>query len=199
MTTKIGHKGNDLLDDYFNYTLRNARVRAGYRGEDLAKIVGVSASSINSYERMRMFPSGEVAKRIALALDRSVEELFPECLRDDICSIRQNRYRDSEDALEHAVPRNLENIESDSLDEPVNYLIANELGENVRKVLGSLDYRTGEIVKLSYGLGYDRSYKLREIGFIFKITPERVRQIEASGIRKLQQPHLAGKLIGLLD
>jgi hypothetical protein len=45
-----------------------------------------------------------------------------------------------------------------------------------------------EIVKLRYGLGDGYSYTLEEVGHIFKVTRERVRQIEAKAVRKLQQP-----------
>ena len=67
------------------------------------------------------------------------------------------------------------------------------------KVLKTLSYREREIIKLRYGLGDGYSYTLEEVGHIFKVTRERIRQIEAKAVRKLQQPSRSQELIGFLD
>ena len=69
----------------------------------------------------------------------------------------------------------------------------------IAKVLKSLSYREREIIKLRYGLGDGYSYTLEEVGHIFKVTRERIRQIEAKAVRKLQQPNRSGELVGFLD
>jgi RNA polymerase primary sigma factor len=69
----------------------------------------------------------------------------------------------------------------------------------INKVLKTLSYREREIIKLRYGLGDGYSYTLEEVGHIFKVTRERIRQIEAKAVRKLQQPSRAQELIGFLD
>jgi RNA polymerase primary sigma factor len=69
----------------------------------------------------------------------------------------------------------------------------------ISKVLKTLSYREREIIKLRYGLGDGYSYTLEEVGHIFKVTRERIRQIEAKAVRKLQQPSRSGELIGFLD
>ncbi len=67
------------------------------------------------------------------------------------------------------------------------------------KVLKTLSYREREIIKLRYGLGDGYSYTLEEVGHIFKVTRERIRQIEAKAVRKLQQPARSQELVGFLD
>ena len=67
------------------------------------------------------------------------------------------------------------------------------------KVLKTLSYREREIIKLRYGLGDGYSYTLEEVGHIFKVTRERIRQIEAKAVRKLQQPSRSQELAGFLD
>ena len=67
------------------------------------------------------------------------------------------------------------------------------------KVLKTLSYREREIIKLRYGLGDGYSYTLEEVGHIFKVTRERIRQIEAKAVRKLQQPSRSQELSGFLD
>lgn len=69
----------------------------------------------------------------------------------------------------------------------------------INKVLKTLSYREREIIKLRYGLGDGYSYTLEEVGHIFKVTRERIRQIEAKAVRKLQQPSRAAELSGFLD
>jgi RNA polymerase primary sigma factor len=69
----------------------------------------------------------------------------------------------------------------------------------ISKVLKTLSYREREIIKLRYGLGDGYSYTLEEVGHIFKVTRERIRQIEAKAVRKLQQPSRSSELIGFLD
>ena len=63
----------------------------------------------------------------------------------------------------------------------------------------TLTYREREIIKLRYGIGDGYTYTLEEVGRIFKVTRERVRQVEAKAIRKLQHPVRARKLEGFLD
>jgi len=66
-------------------------------------------------------------------------------------------------------------------------------------VLKTLSYREREIIKLRYGIGDGYTYTLEEVGRIFKVTRERVRQVEAKAIRKLQHPVRARKLEGFMD
>ena len=68
------------------------------------------------------------------------------------------------------------------------------------EVLKTLTYREREIVKLRFGIGDDGyTYTLEEIGKIFGVTRERVRQVVINAIRKLQHPMRAGKLEGFLE
>jgi RNA polymerase primary sigma factor len=73
------------------------------------------------------------------------------------------------------------------------------LRRRINKVLKTLSYREREIIKLRYGLGDGYSYTLEEVGHIFKVTRERIRQIEAKAVRKLQQPGRSQELVGFLD
>ncbi|MGD0519240.1 MAG: sigma-70 family RNA polymerase sigma factor [Thermoguttaceae bacterium] len=73
------------------------------------------------------------------------------------------------------------------------------LRNRIAKVLKTLSYREREIIKLRYGLGDGYSYTLEEVGHIFKVTRERIRQIEAKAVRKLQQPCRSQDLVGFLD
>ena len=73
------------------------------------------------------------------------------------------------------------------------------LRQRLELVLKTLTYREREIIKLRYGIGDGYTYTLEEVGRIFKVTRERVRQVEAKAIRKLQHPVRSRKLKGFVD
>ena len=82
---------------------------------------------------------------------------------------------------------------------PVNAATQEMLKDKIDTVLKTLTYREREIIKLRYGLGDGYTYTLEEVGRIFKVTRERVRQIEAKAVRKLQHPVRSKQLKGFLD
>ncbi len=90
-------------------------------------------------------------------------------------------------------------IEDDDIESPVNTATQEMLKDKIEHVLKTLTYREREIIKLRYGLGDGYTYTLEEVGRIFKVTRERVRQIEAKAVRKLQHPVRAKQLKGFLD
>lgn len=90
-------------------------------------------------------------------------------------------------------------IEDATAESPVSTATNEMLKERIEQVLKSLTYREREIIKLRYGIGDGYTYTLEEVGKIFKVTRERVRQVEAKAIRKLQHPVRARKLEGFLD
>ncbi len=90
-------------------------------------------------------------------------------------------------------------IEDDAIDSPVSTATQSMLKDRIEAILRTLSYREREIVKLRYGIGDGYTYTLEEVGRIFKVTRERVRQVEAKAIRKLQHPVRARKLEGFLD
>ncbi|MDB4637475.1 MAG: sigma-70 family RNA polymerase sigma factor [Planctomycetaceae bacterium] len=73
------------------------------------------------------------------------------------------------------------------------------LKEKIQHVLKSLTYREREIIKLRYGLGDGFSYTLEETGRIFKVTRERIRQIESKALKKLQHETRSKHLAGFVD
>ncbi|NUN48461.1 MAG: RNA polymerase sigma factor RpoD [Candidatus Brocadiae bacterium] len=90
-------------------------------------------------------------------------------------------------------------IEDETAESPVNAATYEMLKEKIEAVLQTLSFREREIIKLRYGIGTGYTYTLEEVGRIFKVTRERVRQIEAKAVRKLQHPIRARKLEGFLD
>lgn len=79
-------------------------------------------------------------------------------------------------------------IESDG-ETPDDQVAKNLLREDLESVLGTLSPRERDVLKLRYGLDDGRMKTLEEIGQIFNVTRERIRQIEAKALRKLRHPN----------
>ncbi len=73
------------------------------------------------------------------------------------------------------------------------------LKEQLMEVLGTLNEREREVLKLRYGLDGGRTRTLEEVGQAFEVTRERIRQIEAKALRKLRHPTRSKKLKDYLD
>jgi RNA polymerase primary sigma factor len=90
-------------------------------------------------------------------------------------------------------------IEDGGLPRPEKAASNELLREKIEALLKTLTYREREIIRLRYGLGDGYTYTLEEVGRIFKVTRERVRQIEAKAVKKLQHPVRSQQLEGFFD
>lgn len=90
-------------------------------------------------------------------------------------------------------------IEDDGTERPDKAASHELLRQRIEALLKTLTYREREIIRLRYGLGDGCTYTLEEVGRIFKVTRERVRQIEAKAVRKLQHPVRSQQLAGFLE
>jgi len=89
-------------------------------------------------------------------------------------------------------------IEDGDHDNPVKTAGNGILRQSIDDLLKTLTFREREIIRLRYGLVDGYSYTLEEVGRIFKVTRERVRQIEAKAVKKLQSPNRSDRLAGFL-
>ena len=89
-------------------------------------------------------------------------------------------------------------IEDSGTENPMRLANNGILRDQIERLLNTLTYREREIIRLRYGLGDGYTYTLEEVGRIFKVTRERVRQIEAKAVRKLQNPVRSQQLEGFL-
>lgn len=89
-------------------------------------------------------------------------------------------------------------IEDGDSHNPVRSAASSILRGKIDELLKTLTYREREIIRLRYGLVDGYSYTLEECGRIFKVTRERVRQIEAKAVAKLQSPSRSDRLAAFL-
>jgi RNA polymerase primary sigma factor len=90
-------------------------------------------------------------------------------------------------------------IEDNGTQSPLSAAGQGMLRDKIENLLKTLTFREREIIRLRYGLGDGYTYTLEEVGRIFRVTRERVRQIEAKAVRKLQHPVRSKQLEGFLE
>ena len=89
-------------------------------------------------------------------------------------------------------------IEDKREESPMERINCEAIRERLNDLLFDLSYREREIIRLRYGLANGHLYTLEEVGQFFELTRERVRQIEAKAIRKLQHPTRYEKLADVM-
>ena len=77
---------------------------------------------------------------------------------------------------------------------PTDNVIDNNLQEKIKKLLSTLTPREETVIRLRYGIDDHKPKTLEEVGLIFNVTRERIRQIEAKALRKLRHPSRAKTL-----
>ena len=82
---------------------------------------------------------------------------------------------------------------------PLDSAMDGNLREHTAEVLKTLTPREEQIVRMRFGIGEDPKRTLEEVGRSFNVTRERIRQIEATAMRKLRDPSRADRLETLLD
>ena len=83
--------------------------------------------------------------------------------------------------------------------QPIDDTIKKLLKEQIKEILSSLTPREQKVLQLRFGLEDGRSRTLEEIGLLFDVTRERIRQIEAKALRKMRHSSRSGKLRDYLE
>jgi RNA polymerase primary sigma factor len=90
-------------------------------------------------------------------------------------------------------------VEDDAQSDPMNALLQRNIHEIVREMLDSLKPNEARILRMRFGIDLSTDHTLEEIGQVFGVTRERIRQIEAKAMGKLNHPSRSAKLRDLLD
>ena len=90
-------------------------------------------------------------------------------------------------------------IEDKNIQLPLDAAIQSNLREATTGVLSTLTPREERVLRMRFGIGMNTDHTLEEVGQQFSVTRERIRQIEAKGLRKLKHPSRSRKLRSFLD
>ena len=107
-------------------------------------------------------------------------------------------------SLDTPVGEDSENVYGDMIEDtrqvdPMVEISRSDLRRILEDILSALSERERQIIRLRYGFVDGYNYTLEEVGKIFEVTRERVRQIEANAVRKLQHPMRAKLLYPFLE
>lgn len=155
--------------------------------EVMHKVVRASKVLVQEYGRE---PSAdEIAERLSLPAEK-VKSVYK--VAQETISLDRPIGEDEETHLGDF----LEDVKETS---PAHSAALAMLQDRLNHVIGSLSKREQKVLQLRFGLDNECPRTLEEVGLIFNVTRERVRQIEAKALRKLRHPTRAKKLKGFLE
>jgi len=195
---KYEHRRGYKFSTYATWWIRQAITRAI---ADHARTIRIPVHMIETMSRLRT--AGKVLHQ-KLGREPTIEEIAEEAEMSIEEARRVLKISKHPISLDRPIGESEDSyfgdfIEDNTVDSPVASATQEMLKDRIDVVLKTLSYREREIIKLRYGIGDGYTYTLEEVGRIFKVTRERVRQVEAKAIRKLQHPVRSRKLEGFMD
>jgi len=130
----------------------------------------------------------DISKRIELPVDK-VKQL--KAISRDPVSLDMPVGRDGESALGDL-------LEDRWAGSPIDTVYSNNFRTEVAEVLKTLTPKEERVIRLRFGIGYEREHTLEEIGQQLDVSRERIRQIAARALQQLQAPERTGRLRALL-
>jgi RNA polymerase primary sigma factor len=195
---KFEHARGFKFSTYATWWIRQAITRAI---ADQSRTIRVPVHMIDSMSRVRIVTQHLVQQK---GREPSVEETAEAAgmsIDEAGCIIQISRQPLSLDQPvgDHDDSYFGEFLEDHRDDDPLYHVHYDTLKHRISEVLEVLNYREREILRLRYGLVDGYAYTLEEVGRIFSVTRERVRQIESKAVRKLQQPYRARSLASFVE
>jgi RNA polymerase primary sigma factor len=195
---KFEYKRGYKFSTYATWWIRQAITRAI---ADQSRTIRLPVHMIDTMGKVRLVTAEFVQKYGREPNPEEVAERASLTLEDARCILKMCRQPLS---LDQPVGDHDDNffgefLEEQRDDDPLYDTNMEALKQQLDHVMNDLSYREREIIRLRYGLTDGYSYTLEEVGKIFSVTRERVRQIESKAVRKLQQPYRTRSLAGFLD
>ena len=195
---KYEYKRGYKFSTYATWWIRQAITRAI---ADHARTIRIPVHMIETMSKLRNIQKGMLQET---GIEPTMEELAEKAEMSLVDVRRVMKISKQPVSLDRPVGESEDSyfgdfLEDESQEAPSTTVSNDALKNRIEAVLKTLTYREREIIKLRYGIGDGYTYTLEEVGRIFKVTRERVRQVEAKAIRKLQHPVRARKLQGFVD
>ncbi len=195
---KFEHARGYKFSTYATWWIRQAITRAI---ADQSRTIRLPVHMIDTMSKIRAVSAAFVQDNGREPNADEVADITGMTIDDAACILKMTRQPLS---LDQPVGDHEENYFGEFLEEkrvvdPLYDTHLENLKERLEDVMEELSFREREIIKLRYGLTDGYSYTLEEVGKIFSVTRERVRQIESKAVRKLQQPYRSKSLASFLD
>ncbi len=195
---KFEHARGYKFSTYATWWIRQAITRAI---ADQSRTIRVPVHMIDAMSRVRTVTKELIQQHGREPTVEETAEAAKLSLQDARCIMKMARQPLSLDQPvgDHDDSYFGEFLEDYREDDPLYDTNQEALKSRIEDCLQELNHREREILRLRYGLADGYSYTLEEVGQIFSVTRERVRQIEAKAVRKLQQPNQSKLLASFLD
>ncbi|MEZ6119166.1 MAG: sigma-70 family RNA polymerase sigma factor [Pirellulaceae bacterium] len=195
---KFEHARGYKFSTYATWWIRQAITRAI---ADQSRTIRVPVHMIETMSRVRQVTRDLVQELGREPTPEEVAERAKLSLDDARCIIKMARQPLSLDQPvgDHDDSYFGEFLEDYRDDDPLYDTNQEALKQQIEGALQILNHREREILRLRYGLTDGYTYTLEEVGQIFSVTRERVRQIESKAVKKLQQPYRCRGLMGFLE
>jgi RNA polymerase primary sigma factor len=195
---KFEYERGYKFSTYATWWIRQAITRAI---ADQSRTIRVPVHMIDTMSRIRNVTRDLVQE---LGREPTPEETAVRAglsLEDTRCILKMSRQPLSLDqpVTDHDDSYFGEFLEDHRNDDPLAETNREALKHRLEEAIQTLNYREREILRMRFGLADGYAYTLEEVGRVFSVTRERVRQIESKAVRKLQQPFRCRSLCSFVD
>ena len=190
---KFDHERGFKFSTYATWWIRQAITRAI---ADQARTIRIPVHMVETINKLK-----KVTRRLAQELSRkpTEDELAVE-MNVSIPKLREIiKIAQEPLSLETPIGKEEESrlgdfIEDKEADAPIKTVASELLREDVQEVLGTLSPRERDVLRLRFGMDDGKQRTLEEVGQLFGVTRERIRQIEAKALRKHRNPNRSKRL-----
>ncbi|MEN6451282.1 MAG: sigma-70 family RNA polymerase sigma factor [Thermoguttaceae bacterium] len=195
---KFEHRRGFKFSTYATWWIRQAITRAI---ADHSRTIRVPIHVIDSLGRVRTATRQLTQKNGVLPSLEATAEAAGLSVEETQCALQMTRQLLS---LDQTVSERDDSyfgefLEDHREEDPLMEMNRTLLKSRIAEVMDDLDYREREVLRLRFGLADGYAYTLEEVGKIFSVTRERIRQIETKALRTLQHPTRARQLASFIE
>ncbi len=180
---------------YAVWWIRQSILKAIYEKSKMIRLPSNKTNDIIKIENTRKMIKDQITEEEELKLVAQMLNMSPMYVNEMIMISRDVFSLDAKVVTEKSDSSTLADLLEDTTSvSPEENVINNNMKEEIDNVLATLTDKEAEILRYRYGLNGKKAMSLKEVGKIFNLTKERIRQIEKKAIKRLQHPTRSSKL-----